>query len=161
MSHPANLWSEIDALGRRSKLVLAGALLKQARPSVQELAYHAGLSDQAVRDWITRNASPQPRKERTMAKKPVKPVKKTAAPGSDAAADLEILQAEIAALEAKLTEAKHWEAHATVAMARARKAEDELASIRRPNPSDQRAAVVPGSVSSGLLDADVRPESQL
>lgn len=30
-----------------------------------------------------------------------------------------------------------------------------------PNPSDQRAAVVPGSASSGLLDADVRPESQL
>jgi hypothetical protein len=70
-----NLWAEIAALSRKSKIVLAGALLRQARPSIQELAYHTGLSDQAVRDWITRNASPQPRKESTMAKNPVKPVK--------------------------------------------------------------------------------------
>ncbi len=72
-----NIWTEISSLDRKSKIVLTGVLLRQARPSIQELAYHTGLSDQTVRDWITRNASPQPGKERNMAKKPVKPVKKT------------------------------------------------------------------------------------
>jgi predicted DNA-binding protein YlxM (UPF0122 family) len=58
MTTSVNIWAEIAALNRKSKIVLAGVLLRQARPSIQEIACHTGVSDQAVRDWITRGKSP-------------------------------------------------------------------------------------------------------
>jgi len=65
-----NLWSEIDALNRRGKLALVGELLRQLRPTVQEIAHHAGRGETTVRGWMDTRGSPPSVKDQEAAAEP-------------------------------------------------------------------------------------------